>query len=414
MTDSMFLDDVVGFLHNIDDPTVSGPELLLALDKEGPYLFPSDISSLFSLVDPEIPLHDGQTTDSGFHDTENIASVVSTPRITEVEDIRTTDALRRSHYRQKRKAEKNDLYAELNDLTTQLRTLQAKKAADRTRGLEFSSSMIWKALASRHWHERLMAEEQQRRLREAVGKRSALIRDLGEIVRKRISEDQQPGIETVLLKKARRDAPDVTFYEIFINELDDVYARTDRVFQESVSESLLMKPTNHELVGKRITPFPFERVRLLFDNIDFIASRRGYERIEIPGISNDTAVFKYRFQARVGDRVVSFLQHLITRRYTEADRVVLIWRKFAEEEGTLAGKHVDETGWNIIRQSVDGTGTLMESTSRYVPMSFGSVTTDASELKEFTDTIRSVGEEECQKCVRKLEALLLDDALGVC
>ncbi|KAF1779832.1 hypothetical protein GQ600_16579 [Phytophthora cactorum] len=55
---------------------------------------------------------------------------------------------------------------------------------------------------------------------------------------------------------------------------------------------------------------------------------------------------------------------------TTDDRVVIVWRKFTEGEGVYAGMHSDETGWNIVRPSSDGAGTVMESIIRYVPMSF--------------------------------------------
>ncbi|KAG3112391.1 hypothetical protein PI124_g8398 [Phytophthora idaei] len=47
-------------------------------------------------------------------------------------------------------------------------------------------------------------------------------------------------------------------------------------------------------------------------------------------------------------------------------------------------------------------------------MSFSTVAGAGGKLNEFTDTIISAGEEDCQACLQKLETLLLDDALGVC
>ncbi|KAE8955238.1 hypothetical protein PR001_g32184, partial [Phytophthora rubi] len=47
MTDSLYLDEVAGFLRSLDDPTIPGHELLLSLDKE---------ESLLSLQGTEIAL----------------------------------------------------------------------------------------------------------------------------------------------------------------------------------------------------------------------------------------------------------------------------------------------------------------------------------------------------------------------
>ncbi|ETL88123.1 hypothetical protein L917_12776, partial [Phytophthora nicotianae] len=442
MADSVFLDEVVGFLHNIDDPTVSGADLLLSLDKEEPLLSLPDTDIALQLLDVS-PIdglftsleddHHSAATDSDCTsvETESVASV-SSPRTTEVtvdNNIRSKDAIRRRSYRQKRKVEKAELYKEVEQLSNQLSELQSREEAIKARrGLGLAQTALWKALANRHLQARLMAEEQQRRLREAVERRSAVIKDLGVVIRKRISEEQHDVDRAYSpSKKPRIESPDMALYETFINELDEVYARTDSIFKEAgVQDSrnddelyndaraVSKKSNYHELTGKMTTPFPFDRVRAFVGEVKCMEQRANYERIQLPGVSDNTAVVKFRIQARVGNAVGSLVQHAITRRYYEEDRIVLIWRKFTEGEGVYAGMHSDETGWNIVRPSSDGSATVMESIIRYVPMSFNTVASPSGKLNEFTDTIISAGEEDCHACLQKLEALLLDDALGVC
>ncbi|KAG1691827.1 hypothetical protein DVH05_026202 [Phytophthora capsici] len=437
MTDSLFLDEVVSFLHNIDDPTVSGAELLQSLDsKEDSLLSIADTDVALQLLDVT-PIdglfdddHHSVATDSDCtsNETESVASSSSPANTVIVEDLRSRDAIRRSTYRQKQKAQKADLYKEVEDLSTQLSTLKSKKVAAKTKsGLGLAPTMVWKALANRHLQARLASEEQQARLREAVERRTSLIRDLGSLIRKRISEEHHDGDgSSSPSKRPRVQTPDMALYETFIKELDDVYARTDDIFKETEMEGnpedtalrTVRKKTNyHELVGKSTTPFPFDRVRSFVGQIKCMENRANSEKIEIPGVSEDTNVIKFRIEARVGMAVGSLVQHAITRRYNEPDRVVIIWRKFTEGEGVYAGMHSDETGWNIIRSDpscVGSSGTVMESVIRYVPMSFSTVASADGKLKEFADTIIAAGEEDCQACVQKLEALLLDDALGVC
>ncbi|KAI9990874.1 hypothetical protein PInf_018491 [Phytophthora infestans] len=442
MADSLFLDEVVGFLHNIDDPTVSGADLLLSLDKEEPLfslpdtdialqlLDVSPIEGLFSSSDDDSKDHHSATdSDCTSVETESIAST-SSPRTTEVpvENIRSRDAIRRSSYRQKRKVEKAELYKEVEQLSTQLSALQSREDAVKARrGLGLAHTAVWKALANRHLQARLVAEEQQRRLREAVERRSIIIRDLGTIIRKRISEENDGCHANSPFKRARVESPDMALYETFIKELDEVYARTDNTFKESeiqaspnddgfynLKRAMSRRASYHELTGKSTTPFPFDRVRAYVGQIKCMEQRANCERIQLPGISDDTTVVKFRIQARVGNAIGSLVQHAITRRYYESDLIVVVWRKFTEGEGVYAGMHSDETGWNIIRPSSDGAGTVMESIIRYVPMSFSTVASAGSKLNEFTDTIISAGEEDCHACLQKLESLLLDDALGVC
>ncbi|KAG7384948.1 hypothetical protein PHYPSEUDO_002094 [Phytophthora pseudosyringae] len=442
MADSVFLDEVVGFLHNIDDPTVSGAELLQSLDKEGSLLsFDTDIAlqlldvtpidGLFSSSDDD---HHSTAADSDCTsvDTESVASSAS-PRATleVVEDVRSRDAIRRSTYRKKQKAQKADLYQQVEELSTQLTELQNKKdAANTRRGLGLAPTALWQVLANRHLQARLLAEEHQRRLREAVERRSALICDLGVIIRKRISEGHPDGDNVQApSKRARVESPDMALYDTFIKEMDDVYARTDSMFRETdveaspdnatfynASRTVTRNSNYHELVGMVTTPFPFERVRSMVNQVRCMENRPGCEKIQVPGVTDETNVLKFRIEARVGMAVGSLVQHAITRRYNEADRIVVVWRKFTEGEGIYAGMHSDETGWNVIRPVpswVEGAGTCMESIIRYVPMTFNTAASADGKLKEFTDTIIAAGEEDCQACVRKLEGLLLDDALGV-
>ncbi|KAF1779831.1 hypothetical protein GQ600_16578 [Phytophthora cactorum] len=114
MADSVFLDEVVGFLHNIDDPTVSGAELLLSLDKDGPLLSLPDTDIAFQLLDvsPIDGLFSSSEDDSKDHHSAATDSDCAS-------------------YRQKRKAEKAELYKEVEELSTQLADLQIEKELSR-------------------------------------------------------------------------------------------------------------------------------------------------------------------------------------------------------------------------------------------------------------------------------------------
>ncbi|TDH66135.1 hypothetical protein CCR75_001700 [Bremia lactucae] len=427
MADSTFLDDIVGFLHNDDDLNASGGDMLPSLDKEDSVLSTSDaqIPLQLSNVPPSFDLlfrshHQISDSDYTSHDTESNASS-SNKREKSAKENRTRDAKRRIFYRQKRKAEKEDLYQEYKSLSTQLTALRVQKELDKVkRGCGLASAVVWKALASRHLHARLLAETQQRRLKEAVARRSAVIRDLNDIIQKKLKIDQFEGSEMVSSMPSRLEAPDWIFYETLINELDQVYAQTDYIFHESATLALSTlnggyrcgalprKSKYHELVGTMTLPFPLERVRYIIRGVEIMESRPGYEKLWFPGIPNNTIVARCQFQAETGNG--SFVQHLLTRHFDETERKVMVWRKFTEGDGAYAGMHIDETGWNVIRRSPDGKGTVIESISRSIPMPFSSVVNLEGVLKEFADTIIDIGKEECQKCVRKLDILLRNDA----
>ncbi|CEG44783.1 uncharacterized protein PHALS_01120 [Plasmopara halstedii] len=426
MTDSTILDDI-----NAADSAITGADLLVSLDRYTTLFSDTDIELQLLDLTPgdnffdslEDERHFGATdSDSKSIDTESVASI--SPRVSEAENIRMKDAIRRSNYRQKRKAEKFDLQLKIQELTSQLTALQMKKEADKAKsGLGSVSMAVWKALADRHLQARLVAEEQQRRLREAIERRSALIKDMGAIVCQRLSQEHSESYVPPR-KKSRVESPDMKLYGTFVKELDDAYIRTDSIFSQSEVQMLQTDDSNYgmravpkkanyyELAGKKTTPFPFERVRLLIDRVSIVENRTSYEKIDLSDVAGHTSAFKCRFETRLGDAVGCLIQHVLLRYYKEADRVVCICRKFTEGEGVYAGMHADETGWNVIERCANGAGTVIKSIFRYVPMSFSTVASADGKLKKFTDKIISIGEEDCQTCGRKLEALLLDDSLG--
>ncbi|GMF13423.1 unnamed protein product [Phytophthora lilii] len=246
----------------------------------------------------------------------------------------------------------------------------------------------------------------------------------------RIAEDlpDEVGFAT---KKPRAESPDMALYEAYISELDDIYARTESVFKETVmpfdenceetpgfynkSRQIVRDSSFHELVGTSTTPFAYGRVHEYIGRICCMDNRPGREKIEGDWIPDNTTIVK----ARIGVPALGgfLVQHNITRKYNEGSRVIIVWRKFTEGEGAFAGMHSDEIGWNIVRPSPScgGGSTLLESVTRFVPMNFSTATASgATVMKQFADTIIKTGEQDCQECIQMLEKMLLDDAIGVC
>ncbi|GMF34251.1 unnamed protein product [Phytophthora fragariaefolia] len=443
MTDSALLDPALFdvFLGRLDEPALSGNELIQSLDKnetpvqvQGPELALEmlDVSAfddLFSTPEDSSLGSRDLHSDSTCVESESVASAPS-PQL-EMENIRSRDAIRRSAYRQKQKAQKEALRRQVEELSGQLTALQkSKEEAGLSHGGR-DHAAVWKALAERHMQARVMAEEYRTRLRAAVEKRETLIRDLGVLIRKRVSEElsEEP---VRAAKKPCTESPDMALYEAFINELDEIYARTDTVFEKTAVKadmescedaqvfyipSQTAKPDAryHELVGTMSMPFEFERTRPLLHKVCLMGHSLGLEMVTGSWIPEHTDISKKRTE---GPGFNALVQHCILRRYYESGRVVVVWRKFTEGEGTFMGMHYSETGWAIVRPSPtsqQGTaGILLESVIRFAPINFS--TAEASDLavKQFTDTVIKTGEDICQAYLQKLEQVLLDDALGVC
>lgn len=441
MADSLLLDEVVGFLHTLDAP-INGNELVTALDKpDSVSLWPGaeidlqlvDISTDDFFLDSNQLNQEPQVLSDSDCTSVECESIASPVKPVVIENVRSKDAIRRREYREKQKAQKEELYRQVEELSMKLVSLQQnQEAAKARRGLGVASPAVWKALANRHLHARLIAEEQQRKLHEAVQRRAQLIESLGNMVQKRIAEEQPDHELMRPMKRARPESPDAVLFEAYIKELDEVYARVDDVFSETVVRAAdvphcyftPMQPRRkdasyHELVGKRSTPFPFDQVRKRMRDLQCMW-HRVLDRVDYSGpcLSSSTTAMKVRIPGDTPSR--SLVQYAIMRKYYESDRVVIICRKFTEGEGAYTGMHSDETGWTIVRPSpgsADVAGsTSMETVIRYVPMTFSAATGSDTLLKEFSDLIIKAGEEDCRKSLSIMEDTLLNEAfaLGVC
>ncbi|KAG1712583.1 hypothetical protein DVH05_000325 [Phytophthora capsici] len=429
MTDAMYMD----FLHSGDDAAIPGTELLQSLDKNDSLSsLPTDLQLDSSALDGLFTDEKNHTSDSDCTSASGISSSSSPPNTGEVINIRSRDAIRRKTYREKQKAHRDALQEQAELLSNQLSTLQKKKEVGKAReGLGMTSTAVWKALADRNLQARRNAEEQKDKLLAAIKKRSALISDLGELIRKRISEELDEEAASPS-KRLRTEIPEKALYKAYIKELDEMYAKTDSIFQTTTMQTegddceltkLLYNPprsvnkdaTYHELVGSFSTPFAFGRVCALLHTVYCMEFRPQFVLLDEPWIPADTTITKCRIDAS-GGRSIS--QHCVMRRFNEGDRTVLVWRKFSEGEGVFAGLHSDETGWSIIRPSpscVNGSvGSVIDMVSRFVPISFGEVVASTATAKLFADILIKDGEDICQVALQKLEKMLLDDALGVC
>uniref|UniRef100_M4BU09 M96 mating-specific protein family n=1 Tax=Hyaloperonospora arabidopsidis (strain Emoy2) TaxID=559515 RepID=M4BU09_HYAAE len=370
-------------------------------------------------------------------DTESVRSSAPSPSHTDaIESIRTRDAIRRSTYRKKQKAQRTALHDQVKTLSSQLALLQKRVNGTIVQGGPKQDHLLmWKALADRQLQAKLLAEEQHGRYLEAVEHQSMLIQELGALVRKRIRDEQQEGSGSCLVKKARCESPDRALYETYIKKLDEVYAQTDRILEASAvntslstsdendelkvfylpSKRAVKDATYHEFVGKSTTPFSFDRVQAHIDSACRLDKLTGRTEVLGDWIPNNTTILKY--QGSVPGCRGKIVQLHVARKYFEGRRIVIVWKKFTEGEGDCAGMHADETGWCVLQpsfSSVEGcAGTQLESVTRFVPMNFSFVVSGAKE-KLFTDAIIKAEEEMCQTCLKTLEEVLLDDTVGVC
>ncbi|KAG7384950.1 hypothetical protein PHYPSEUDO_002096 [Phytophthora pseudosyringae] len=350
---------------------------------------------------------------------------------TEHQRQRSKDAIRRSEYRKRQKEEKNALRREIDDLSAKLDKLQDAPGVG---GVSPStdavlSSCLWKAIASRQGDHRQAAEEEQLRLRAAISSRATLIDDLCGFLKKRVHDgalaDGGFGDAPRLQKRMRLEPTDSALFETFIQELHTVYLQVD----EAVAACELSSATDTPSISKhtdggteyyqhadrQTMPFKYKQTCHSMWQLAQLQHRQEdrelYEGVADP---ENTMAMKFRITSRRMGETVSLLQRVVVRRFQECNRVVVVWKVFTEGEGLFRGMHSDETGWCVVRPSINCAvaGTILDTCFRHVPMHFSNSSTRAPVVNEFTDLVVTTGEEESQTVLKALEKVLLDDALA--
>ncbi|KAL3670919.1 hypothetical protein V7S43_004104 [Phytophthora oleae] len=334
---------------------------------------------------------------------------------------------RRDAYRKRLKEEWQTLRSEEVKLAAKLEELQGRRRTDHG-GVAHSA---WRAIAMRQLEGRIIAEAQQEKLRTAVKRRRELLQDVEDSLQKRLKEaDDVRGA----ISSARHEHSDEHLFEAYLGELDGIYAKTDAVFQSSEATPttgpfLTTKPpvkrdgdTEYlENLGVMYAPFDFERTCLAVWEVTR-QSYRQLDRLEYTtGTASNTIAVKFRVKQTGG--MVSMFTHFVSRRYVEADRMVIVWRELWEGEGEFEGMHSDETGWCIVQPGDDvetdrasptdeaaTIATVIKTCVRLVPMHFSSNVSCEPDFDRFTEVLVKSGKEDNLQIEQMMERMQLGDA----
>lgn len=82
---------------------------------------------------------------------------------------------------------------------------------------------------------------------------------------------------------------------------------------------------------------------------------------------------------------MSAVQRVVTRRYQDNGRMVLVWQSLMEGEGMFTGIRAGETGWDVLTPSKDGT--LIQTCISHTPMNFDAIELQKPRLKQFTGMV---------------------------
>ncbi|KAG7395463.1 hypothetical protein PHYBOEH_003726 [Phytophthora boehmeriae] len=399
-TDDVFLAEVEDFLTSIDLPTFP---LTQALDDN------DDSNPPAERVAVAIPDAQYRKKTPPKHSDE-----------LKYEFERAKDRKRRSAYRERRRIERETLQQQVGELSKQLSDLEN----DEDIGRQLSKS-AWRMIAQTQYQHRVNAEAHQRQLIAAIDTRSALIGEFQAFVRDKC--EGGAGVDDAVVfrhKRMKLEPSDAEFYEIYLGELDTIYTQTDEALRScDLASTDLDWDGDKWRVEVNSGCFTYADKNLVASSLKQTCEslwdvsqfqprqedRQSFDQVEDP---ETTTAYKFRVTTQLkSGRAVSIRQRFVARRYKEDGRGVIVWRSLTEGEGMFTGMHLDETGWAVAipLPGQPEAGTLVRTCIRHKPMHFGPVVTQDSSVKQFTDAVLGMVNEDGLEITSKLGKLHLRD-----
>ncbi|KAG2962484.1 hypothetical protein PC119_g25793, partial [Phytophthora cactorum] len=357
--DASFLADLDGFLHDCDvlHPSTDLHPATTDLLQDSNQLVAETEALLASYATKTTHVHVQQD-----HTRTSTVKTTKTPEELRRELKNAQAAKRRHRYRVKLKNERQTLQEQEKTLSEELKTLQSARKKTRTIQENSIAAPLWKSIASRQMDGRVVAEEQERRLKNAVASRAKVIQEVNEMIRQQLCVVNAPDTQEMAKESngVELDPDDIALFEEYLQDMDVVYKQTDEAFQasgveENPAASYKVEPRwkrdgdleYFENLDVSLIPSSFERTSSAMWQA-MLHVHRQKDRQHYRGVtdSEDTIAVKCRIPSpkETGERV-DMLIHLVTKRFVEADRMIIVWRALTEGDDEFAGMHSDETGW---------------------------------------------------------------------
>ncbi|KAJ8576858.1 hypothetical protein ON010_g2348 [Phytophthora cinnamomi] len=296
------------------------------------------------------------------------------------------DRKRRRLCHERQKLERETLKKQIQELSVLLEERLRKQTTGELKNDGGSLlSKTWEAIAKRQMGARRAAEEQHRLLCAAVKSKAGLIQELnaavnGQLGNLTLTSDQQGEVAT----QHRPRSLDAEIYAVYIQELQKLYAQTDDVFKQAGH-------LKAEAIWRR-------------------TGRTGGERYDGVDDPDNTIAVRFRVTSRLKfGRTVSVMQHAVSRRYEEMNRVVIVWRSFTEGEGFFAGMNSDESGWCVLKPSL--AGIEIELCVRDTPTHIATATEEPT-VEQFTGFVFSTKSDNYSEIAHILETMHLERKTG--
>ncbi|KAG1712576.1 hypothetical protein DVH05_000318 [Phytophthora capsici] len=323
---------------------------------------------------------------------------------------RELEKTRQRRYRQKMKDIRDELQQQVDELTQELHQFTQRKfrktqlkAPHRSRQL---TSSCWALAADRQRQQRVMSEEEHKKLLAAVKQQAEYIKEL----------QRAAGDVPYFVHTPTKQFMTCALYTNYLQQLEGCYARVDRVLNDysmaslptTTYNSIQRRQDDGEVafflhLNKVALPYSFGKTCEVLWTVTQKQEEPAYGDYEIA--PDDGVFIKSRVLWSLNVGRVS--QRLISRFYKEKDRLVLVWKMSSEGEGAFSGLHAEETAWMIVRPTA--TGVMLEVCIQQVPMRLSVSSTKEPDVAKFHNLLQESLEQDKKNMVMSLMKLLLED-----
>ncbi|KAG2528536.1 hypothetical protein JM16_002731 [Phytophthora kernoviae] len=321
-------------------------------------------------------------------------------------------------------------------------SLTAKGSLD-TQETVGTGARVWRRIAERQAQGRDKSERENKRLKLVLEGQIALAKKLEKLLQKRpdvMVMSDSSGVSQKRLCLGQVEDPS-SMYDLFLSELDVLYAQIDSVFQQTGLEASVDDSFRHAYVKTRrgpedeeelyaelqdVTIIPFELERA--SSAMWHAVRRRYNKNSYHSFQgvmerpDDTIAVKYRSQCQRSGQDIELDAIMVMCRFVERDRLAFVWRSVSCGDGAFSGMYTDETGWSVLKRvppdsGLDLTGCVMHNCVHVVPKRVD-VASDLqqNEIGLLTNVVIDSYEDDVIALSAMMEDLLLQDTtqgLGV-
>ncbi|GAB9466387.1 hypothetical protein Gpo141_00003764 [Globisporangium polare] len=308
---------------------------------------------------------------------------------------------------------------------------------------------VWEEIVTRQYNQRVKAERENIRLKVVLENQVKIARSLEKVLQKTTcTKDFEKLIHGKSLPYLSRSSSlpqssvDSRLFQELLAGLDQSYAEAEGMFQASrvarvetsYIDAVVRSDDSHgiqlEVVASKVLPFDMRTAgSVVWRHYVFAKERlpnRAYHHNSPQALSatEDTIIEDFNLEVDINSAIALFQAKLVMRRYSEEDRIVIVWRAFFDPQciadEPTPGVRFLEKGYVVINRSdsVDSSATMVSSSNNVLqtcyiatPVATGDLAgADRATVGAITDFMLSATASNISSSHEMIENVLLEHA----